>query len=116
MKIYIAKDQYTKKQKILLMPKIYEQIENNINRTGIIYKHSSFNIRHGSYDELYDFEEITVDKAHKHLKTLKMLNTAINREKEKKHNNISHRIILCFYDEFIETYAYLYIKGCENKC
>lgn len=119
MKMYIAKDNYTyeKRNKILLIPEIYEQIIDNKNRTGIVYKHSSFNIRYGSYDNLYGFEEVTVENSYKYLRQLKMLNTAVHREKEKKDwGCISHKSILMFYDEFIEMYALLFIKGCDKKC
>lgn len=117
MKMYITKDEYTKKQKILLMPEIYEQIENNINRTGIVYKHSKFNIRYAAYDKLYDFEEVTIKNAFKYLRQLKMLKAAVNREKEKrKWNGISYKAIFMFYDEFVEMYTRLLTFGDDNVC
>lgn len=116
MKMYIVKDENKKESNILLMPEIYEQIDNCLKRTGIIYKHSSFHIRHGSYDNLYSYEEITEKNAYKYKRKIKMLNTAVNREKEKgKWNGISHKAIFMFYDEFVEMYVRLLIAGDDKN-
>lgn len=89
---------------------------NCLKRTGIIYKHSSFHIRHGSYDNLYSYEEITEKNAYKYKRKIKMLNTAVNREKEKgKWNGISHKAIFMFYDEFVEMYVRLLIAGDDKN-
>lgn len=117
MKMYIVKDEIKKKNSILLIPEIYKQIDSCLLRTGIIYKHSKFNIRYGSFDNLYSYEEITEKNAHAYIRQIKMLNTAVKREKEKrKWNGISHKAIFMFYDEFIEMYARLLIAGGNNKC
>lgn len=116
MKMYIVKDEFKKKSSILLIPEIYEQIDSCLLRTGIVYKHSNFQIRYGSYDNFYSYEEVTKENAHVYKREIKMLNTAINREREKrKWNKISHKAIFMFYDEFVEMYTRLLIYGDDKN-